>query len=115
MKQQAAYGSYKRSGSRSRKSYANSVSAAAQKKRSSHLNASIKLLLVCLILPPLGIYLVWFRESDNLVMRAASTLAACIVMFIWFMALIPGSTPATFQFTKTAPSPVTRYAIEQAE
>lgn len=115
MKKQAAYGSYKRSGSRTQKSYANSVSAAAAKKRSSHLNANIKLLLICLILPPLGVYLVWSRDMDSIVMRAVSTAAACLVMFFWFMALIPGSSPATFQYTKTAPSPVTRYAVPQAE
>lgn len=110
MRTQAPYGSYKRNKGRSKGSYTQSVSQKAKEKRKTVLNATFKLVLLCVILPPVGLYMIWSNDVDNPVARLAASVIACAIMVFWFTKLIPDGTPEVYQFTKSAPTAVTEYS-----
>ena len=111
MRNQSPYGSYKRSKSRGKGSYTQSVSRKAGEKRRTVLNATFKLVLMCILVPPVGLYMIWSHDVDNPFVRLGASVAACVIMVLWFTKLIPEGTPEVYQFTKSAPAAVTEYSV----
>lgn len=89
-------------------SYSGAVSKAAARKGYDSLRKTLMLVLLCAILPPVGIVLVFAEPEKGPAFRAVCTALAAVVMFFFFKAIIPPKQPAAISVSKVAP-----VAIEQ--
>ena len=72
-------------------------------------------LLLCLAVPPLGIFRVLRNDEYPLWLRAVLIGAGCLIMFLWFRAIIPEKTPALYEITRTTPSAIEEWATAAGE
>jgi len=109
----AGYGSYTRAKSRSHVSYSGKVTSDARKKRKQKLNERFVLLLLCALLPPVGIYKLWRDNKYGTVFSALGSVLACVVMYLLFTLILPSRTPTEYPISKVAPAAVTEYATAE--
>ncbi|MBQ9408679.1 MAG: hypothetical protein IJU28_04720 [Clostridia bacterium] len=74
-------------------SYTKNVSRAAAIKGKALMTKSVKDVLFCLLLPPYGIYRVWTQEKNQPVFKISCTLLSMLIMFLWFLLIIPENKP----------------------
>jgi len=107
----SAYDGFSRSKRRDngvRSSYAGMVSKNAARKSYSRLRSIIIYVLLCLLLPPFGIYFVCADDERGTAFKAVCCgIATCALIFV-FSLMIPNKQPATVSVSKVAPK-----AIEQ--
>ncbi len=97
------YGSFRRGERREggkHGSYAKNVSKNAAQKSKAILNSSVKDVLFCLLVPPYGVYRVWTRKKALPVFRIACTALAMLIVFLWFLLIIPESKPDAVEVAK---------------
>lgn len=109
----AGYGSYKRGKSRAATSYTAAVTGNARKKSSERLNEKVVLLLLCALLPPVGVYMLWRDNKYGTVFSACGSALACVMLYLLFTAVLPARQPEEYPLSKVAPAAVTEYATAQ--
>ena len=82
-------------------SYAQNVSRNAAKKENAALRQNVIDLLFCMLLPPYGIYRVCTREKIEPAVRVAGCIAAAVVMYLWFLLMIPSEKPRVQEIATT--------------
>ena len=80
--------------------YAKNVSRIAAQKGKALLNQTVRDVLLCLILPPYGIYRVWTQDRNLPVFKIGCTLLAMLIMFLWFLLIIPEDKPERVETPK---------------
>lgn len=73
--------------------YTKNVSRIAAQKGKAMLTKSVRDVLFCIFLPPYGIYRVWTQEKNQPVFKISCTLLAMLIMFLWFLLIIPENEP----------------------
>lgn len=71
----------------------------------------IVLIVLTVVLPPLGIAVMWKGGLLRFPVRIASTLAAFLLMILYFSWMIPESTPDAYQPPIQRPAAVTEYSF----
>ncbi len=89
----------KRQDARRHGTYTKNVSRNAAKKGKAMLNQSIVDILFCVLLPPYGIYRVWTQEKNLPLFKIACTLGAALILFLWFLLIIPEGRPQPVSVT----------------
>ena len=74
-------------------SYARGISRSAAIKDNETLRSVIIDILLCMLVPPVGIYRVCTQERTEPAVRFAGVILATIIMYLWFSALIPSEQP----------------------
>ena len=92
-------------------SYAQSVSRDAAKKENALLRLVITDLILCLLLPPVGIYRVWKQPRYEPINRIIGTVIAAAVLYLWFIAIIPKEKPQTVDVPYVRASAVEKYSF----
>ncbi len=83
--------------------YTKNVSRNAAIKGKAVLNQTIIDILFCLLVPPYGLYRVWTQDKVQPVFKIVCTLAAALIMFLWFLLIIPDQQPEPQQVVRTRP------------
>ena len=86
--------------------YTKNVSRNAAKKGKAVLNQTIIDILFCLLLPPYGLYRVWTQDKVQPVFKIVCTLAAALILFLWFLLIIPDEKPPVQNVVRTRPTAV---------
>ena len=81
--------------------YTKNVSRLAALRGKAQLSQTVKDILFCLFLPPYGIYRVWTQEKNLPVFRIACTALAMVIMFLWFLLIIPADKPEPVEVPRT--------------
>ncbi len=82
----------KRAGGK-RGSYAQSVSRAAAIRDNEVLRGVVLDVLLCMLLPPYGVYRVCTQERTEPAVRIIGVVLSAIIMYLWFTVLIPSEKP----------------------
>lgn len=109
------YESFKRGSRRPgniRTTYARSVSDNAARKRNDRLLEIIIDLLICVIIPPYGLYRLLTKETEIPVIKLAGTVIAGLMLFVWFSVLLPDEQPDAINITTVRPVAVEVYSAE---
>ncbi|MBQ3667758.1 MAG: hypothetical protein II920_00885 [Clostridia bacterium] len=81
-------------------SYAKNVSKNAAKKGRAQLNKTVVDVLLCALVPPYGVYRVWTQEKNPPILKIVCTLLSLLIMFLWFLLIIPESKPDTVEVSR---------------
>ena len=92
-------------------SYARDISRAATAKKDARAGMLILDALICVLLPPLGIYRLFTSSEHTPLSRAILTLVAAAVMLIVFTSILPEETPTPVSVSVSAPKEVTVYSV----
>ena len=76
-----------------RGTYTKNVSRNAAQKGRAMLSKSLMDVLLCLIVPPYGIYRVWVQEKNEPLFKVACTFLAMAIIFLWCLLIIPEGKP----------------------
>ena len=98
-----------------RRSYAQDVTRAANAKRRQQILTNTLLIALCIVLPPLGIYILWTRGFFDVLPRILATLLAFMVLFAIFWLILPSAKTQTYQPSMSKPVPITETVSEASE
>lgn len=92
----------------SSRSYSEHVSTPSNVKE--RRNRVIILTALTVVLPPVGVYFLWRGGYLTLPLRICATVAAFLLMTLYFSWIIPENTPERYQPNKYRPGAVTEYS-----
>ncbi|MBR4234982.1 MAG: hypothetical protein IKR85_02840 [Clostridia bacterium] len=97
-------------GSGKHTSYAQEVSRRAASRDNELLRAMIIELAICILVPPYGIFRICSDKRFGLMFRGVSCVIGGIILFLWFMLIIPNRKPAAQSVTYVNATAVQEYS-----
>ena len=101
-------GSRRKGGSRT--SYSKPISDSAAKKRNDMLIGIIMDILLCVLVPPYGLYRMLTKEDMILPVKLAGIVLSGLMMFVWFTIILPDEQPDPISITAARPAAVEIYS-----
>lgn len=101
-------GSRRKGGSRT--SYAKPISDSAARKRNELIIGIALDILLCVLVPPYGLYRVLTKEDMILPVKLAGIALSGLMMFVWFTIILPDEQPDPISITAARPAAVEIYS-----